>query len=200
MKLSEFKKLIREEVRKILQEAPANSRDYGLMTGYPKETLQALSKHMDVKNIKPRAAVRFTAGGAMRNKKMYFLDFTADKGFVQVLGKYPNLKAPFDKLLQFYNVDKPTASKRFANSEASEIEDYFSAYNVTLTSSFNLQKFAKEADLTVEQAKIALVNLEDDTVMKSIAKGTYTAFDIFDPSIFNDEYDQMMDDLGLQPG
>jgi hypothetical protein len=36
--------------------------------------------------------------------------------------------------------------------------------------------------------------------MKDIAKGTYTTFDVFNPSIFNDEYGQMMDDLGLQPG
>ena len=200
MKISEFRKLIREEVRKILQEAPANSQEYLLFTAYPKEALQALSKHIDVKNIESKFVPSFHAGGALSGKKMYALRFMADKSFIQTLGKYPDLKAPFDKLLTHYNINKPNTSSIFSNSEASEIEDYFSAYNVTLTSSFNLQKFAKEADLTVEQAKIALVNLEDDTVMKSIAKGTYTAFDIFDPSAFNDEYGQMMDDLGLQPG
>ena len=81
-----------------------------------------------------------------------------------------------------------------------DIEDYFSGYGVKLTTNFNLGKFAKCIKMGKEDAKQVLVNLEDDKVMKDIAKGTYTTFDVFNPSIFNDEYDQMMDDLGLEPG
>lgn len=200
MKITEFRKLIREEVRKVINEASATTLEYYLLTGYPKETLQALSKHINVKSIKSKLEPSFDAGGPMYGKKIYSLRFMADKDFIQILGKYPNLKAPFDKLLVHYNVDKPEASKIFSNSEASDIEDYFSGYGVKLTTSFNLNKFAKENTLKSNQAKMALLNLEDTKVMKDIAKGNYSTFDIYNPSIFNDEYGQMMDDLGLQPG
>ena len=196
MKITEFRNLIREEVRKVLKEE--SNLEYYIVTGYPKETLRALSKHIDVKKIKPRFASGFRAGGKDYGKKMYILDFTADKSLVQVLGKYPDLKAPYDKLLQHYNVEKPKASKIFSNNEASDIEDYFSNYDVELTSNFNLKKFAKENQLKSEEAKTALLNLEDTKVMKDIAKGNYSTFDIYDPSIFNDEYGQMMDDLGFE--
>ena len=198
MKLSEFRKLIREEVRRVVNEVSTTSLEYMLLTGYPKETLQALSKHIDVKNIKPKFEPGIDAGGAMYGKKMYTLEFVADKGFIQILGKYPNLKAPFNKLLVHYNVDKPKASKTFSNNEASNIEDYFSDYGVELTSNFNLQKFAKHIEMSKEDAETVLVNLEDDKVMKDIAKGNYKTFDVFNPSLFNDEYDQMMDDLEIQ--
>jgi hypothetical protein len=200
MKISEFRKLIREEVRKVIKEASATSLEYYLLTGYPKETLQALSKHINAKNIKPKFKPGFDAGGPLYGKKIYSLSFMADKDFIQILGKSPNLKAPFNKLLVQYNVDKPKAPKIFSNSEASNIEDYFSGYGVRLTTNFNLEKFAKYIKMSKEDAEQVLVNLEDDKVMKDIAKGTYTTFDVFNPSIFNDEYGQMMDDLGLQPG
>jgi hypothetical protein len=200
MKISEFRKLIKEEVRNVIKEASATSLEYYLLTGYPKETLQALSKHINANNIKPKFEPSFHAGGPMYGKKIHSLRFMADKDFIQILGKYPNLKAPFDKLLVQYNVDKPKAPKTFSNSEASDVEDYFSDYDVELTTNFNLEKFAKYIKMSKEDAKQVLVNLEDDKVMKNIAKGNYTTFDVFNPYIFNDEYDQMMDDLGLQPG
>ena len=73
-----------------------------------------------------------------------------------------------------------------------EISDY---YDIELTSSFSLDAFAKAEGLSVEEAVMVLVNLEDEDVMKKIASGDYTTFDLYDDSQFNDMYDDMMYDL-----
>ncbi len=76
-----------------------------------------------------------------------------------------------------------------------EISDYFFDYDIELTSSFSLDAFAKAEGLSVEEAVMVLVNLEDEDVMKKIASGDYTTFDLYDDSQFNDMYDDMMYDL-----
>jgi len=82
-------------------------------------------------------------------------------------------------------------------TEMSEIAEYFKDYNVMLSPRFDLKVFAKDIQQSPKKAAVLLCNLEDTKVMKDIAKGIYTSFDVFNPSIFNDEYEQMMDDLGL---
>lgn len=76
-----------------------------------------------------------------------------------------------------------------------EIEDYFYDYDVSLTDKFNLDAFAKEVGLPIEGAVVALVNLEDSSIMQDIAKGDYTTFDLDDDDQFNDMYHHMMYDL-----
>lgn len=101
------------------------------------------------------------------------------------------------KLTQFRKLIREEVS-RVLKEENNLIGDYFSDYDVTLTSSFNLEKFAKYIQQDKQEAETLLLNLEDDTVMEDIAKGKYTTFDMFEPTQFNDEYEQMMDDLGIQ--
>ena len=79
-----------------------------------------------------------------------------------------------------------------------EISDYFFDYGIKLTSSFNLDAFAKAEGLSVEEAVTVLVNLENEDVMKDIASGDYSTFDLYDDSQFNDMYDDMMYDLQLE--
>ena len=100
--------------------------------------------------------------------------------------------------IEHYSVKQAGASWDSADkSSDNSVESYFSDYGVKLTTNFNLKKFAKYIKMSKEDAEQVLVNLEDNKVMRDIAKGNYSTFDIYNPSLFNDEYEQMMDDLGL---
>ncbi len=187
MKISEFKKLIREEVRRVVKEMSGNSLDYRLFTVVPKQTLQALSKYTDTKNIKPAHEMNMRSGG----KKLYTIKFTADSDLKKILAN-----APFDKLIDSAVTTKAGSSPN--NNKTSDIEDYFLNYDVQVTSTFNLASFAEYIQQNQEDAETLLLNLEDEKVMNDIAKGNYETFDMFEPTQFNDEYEQMMDDLGIE--
>lgn len=65
-----------------------------------------------------------------------------------------------------------------------------------MTEKFDFKDFYKTVGLEKDDAKIFLCNLEDEDIMKEIAAGDYENFDIWDRNIFNDSYDDMMEDLG----
>ena len=193
MKPSEFRKLIREEISRVVKEA--SGLNYMVFSIYPKQLLQALAKYISKQDVKITDGGGFFQG----NKKIYTVTFTADSSVKKALD---DLKKATDnaskKLIHHYEVKQAGASWDSADANSSSnVENYFSRYGVKLTTNFNLIKFAKETQLKKKQAEVALVNLENTKVMKDIAKGNYSTFDIYDPSLFNDEYGQMMDDLGL---
>lgn len=190
MKISEFRKLIREEVRKVIKEASTTSQGYQLSTTVPVATLKALSKYIDVKNIKPTHEMDFRTG----NKKIYTIRIKGSIDLKKVLDN-----APFDKLLQVpaYIIG---SNKTSGSNQASDIEDYFSDYDVKITSRFNLEKFAKSIQQSKKNAEALLLNLEDKEVMKDIANGVYDSFNMFSDAQFNDDYDKMMQDLKIKGG
>jgi len=85
MKISEFRKLIREEVRKVIKEASTTSQGYQLSTTVPVATLKALSKYIDVKNIKPTHEMDFRTG----NKKIYTIRIKGSIDLKKVLDNAP---------------------------------------------------------------------------------------------------------------
>lgn len=86
--------------------------------------------------------------------------------------------------------------KKKKSTTPSDVEEYFADYNAPLTEKFDFKDFYKTVELKKDDAKIFLCNLEDEDVMKEIAAGDYENFDIWDRNIFNDSYDDMMEDLG----
>lgn len=89
------------------------------------------------------------------------------------------------------------AKKDSINDCTFEIADYFSTFDKNITKSFNLRKFADLEEVPYEKLTIMLCNLEDEKVMSDIAKGNYNTFDAFDSTQFNDDYEDMMSDLGM---
>jgi len=192
MKVSEFRKLIREEVRKLIKEGTTTSQGYKLSTTVPVATLKALSKYIDVKNIKPTHELDFRTG----NKKIYTIRIKGSVDLKKVLDN-----APFDKLLQVPAYVIGSDSKKTSGSnQASDIEDYFLDYDVKVTSKFNLEKFAKSIQQSKKNAEVLLLNLEDKEVMKDIANGVYDSFNMFSDTQFNDYYHKMMQDLKIKGG
>lgn len=87
-------------------------------------------------------------------------------------------------------------------SDFEELNEHFEMMaDVELSEDFNFEDFAQEHfNVSEEDLLTALYNLEDEDVMKDIAEGDYSSFDISDSSIFNDGYEDMMadfDDEGL---
>lgn len=78
-----------------------------------------------------------------------------------------------------------------------QIEEYFDDYGIVISDKFNLKKFANSEGLDQNTLAILICNLEDEKVMKDIAKGNYNTFDAFDSTQFNDDYEDMMSDLGM---
>ena len=197
MKTVRLKELIREEIRKVVKEA----RNF-------KKAKQAL---IDFNNGK--IGEDDMVKSVVKSLGFKFDEFSEEEAGLELSSKIKKGKIPTDDYILNNVIDvlsesvvmKISEFKKLISEEIrkvireSDVENYFSDYNVKLTSNFNLEKFAKYIQMSKEDAETVLVNLEDDKVMKDIAKGNYTTFDVFDPSIFNDEYDQMMDDLGLEP-
>lgn len=68
---------------------------------------------------------------------------------------------------------------------------------------FNLQRVTdsinqKTAEsLTPDQAAVLIYNLQDSHVVSKIAQGDYSLLDVYNRAIFNDSYEDMIDDLNL---
>jgi hypothetical protein len=82
-------------------------------------------------------------------------------------------------------------------SDVNDIKEYFEDYGIKWSGKFDLKQFIEETGIKADNAEMFLVNLEDSDVMQEIADGDYSNFDPQDSSIFNDCYEDMMDDMGL---
>jgi hypothetical protein len=69
-----------------------------------------------------------------------------------------------------------------------DIVDRFENYDVIVTN-FNLKAAAREMGMPEQSAAIVIQNLEDDNIMRDLAKGNYKTIDPHEFTQFNDEYD-----------
>ena len=78
-----------------------------------------------------------------------------------------------------------------------EIKEYFLDYKIKITDKFNLKKCAHCIGLSLDITHILLCNLENTEVMTEIANGNFDNFNWDDGDLFNDCYEDMMEDLGF---
>jgi hypothetical protein len=103
----------------------------------------------------------------------------------------------FRKLIR-EEVRKVIREKKVSKADLIELIEYFKEYGVSITSKFSLKDMSEEVGLDEEDLLILLQNMEDKKVMRDIAKGNYSSFDSYSSSQFNDSYEDMMNDLGLE--
>jgi hypothetical protein len=94
------------------------------------------------------------------------------------------------KLSQFRQIIKEEVKRVLKEAQGSiDVVSYFKNYGVSMTPSFDLKKLATTHKMPEKVVATLLVNLEDDNIMRDIAKGKYDTFNPFDSSQFNDEYE-----------
>jgi len=81
------------------------------------------------------------------------------------------------------------------NKLREEVQEHFESYNIFLSDAFSIIECAIMISETPEVTTTLLCNLEDEGIMTEISHGNYEHFDIYDSSIFNDGYEDMMDQL-----
>jgi hypothetical protein len=69
-----------------------------------------------------------------------------------------------------------------------DIIDRFENYDIVVTN-FDLKAAARAMGMPEQSAAIVIQNLEDDDIMKDLAKGNYKTIDPHEFTQFNDEYD-----------
>lgn len=87
-----------------------------------------------------------------------------------------------------------------------EIRNFFATdFNIPENRShaFDLNSCTSEVNskyaenLTPQQIATLIFNLESPEVVGELAKGRYVVLDPFDQTLYNDSYEDMMDDLGF---
>jgi hypothetical protein len=107
------------------------------------------------------------------------------------------IKSILMKATEFRKLIREEVRRALKESESRELIKYFKAAGAPLTPQFNLKKMSAAVGMDANTLLMVLQNLEDKNVLKDISKGSYTSFDIYDSSQFNDSYNDMIDDLDL---
>lgn len=101
------------------------------------------------------------------------------------------------KLSEFRKLIREEVRIMVNETNARDLLKYFKEAGIPLSPQFSIEKMSTATDIDKKSLLVLLQNLEDRSVMKDISKGNYKSFDVYDSSQFNDSYDDMVDDLGL---
>lgn len=92
--------------------------------------------------------------------------------------------------MQLSNILKEVTTKQ-------ALQQNFQEYGVKLPPTFKLSDMSTAIGLPTGKLSILLANLVDKDVMQDIANNDYTSFDPFDNNQFNEDYDDLYNDLKL---